>query len=98
MTKYPVRYGKKAEDVYYIDIFDDEIREIFDDLTKYGYSFIKDSKISRVIGMKFRPFKLSGIFNIGWNKYQYNTILALNQNYSIKKDEKNGNRYILFRF
>jgi len=98
MSRYVIRYGRKDKDVYYIDVFDEEIRDIFDDLVKYGYSFVKDSKIPRIFGAKLKPFRASGIFNIGWDKLGYISILALNHNYSIKKDEKNGNRFILFKF
>jgi len=98
MSKYPVRYGRKDKDVYYIDVFDDEIRQIFDDFSKYGYSFVNNNRLSRIFGMKFSAFRMSGIFSVGRDEMHSTSIFALNQNYSIKKDERKGNRYILFKF
>jgi len=89
---------RRGKDTYYIDVFDEGLYRIFEDLARYGYSIVQNTDKLRVFGVELRVFRLSGILRMGWDKLFYTTIVALDPSYTLRKDGKKPERFILKRY
>ena len=95
MRKYLIKFNKLKDGSYYIDVLNNDLQKIFDDLSKFGYSFIRNGNLSRAFGFYFKDLRKIGVIKMAWDKYSYTTIIALPYNYYLKKDKNRENRFIL---
>ena len=93
--KFGIKIKKRKDGSYYFEVLNDELREIFENLAKYGYAVVENSKIPRVIGNRFRDLRRLGVFMIGKDWYLYSSIIAISPDYTIKKDKEERNGFLL---
>lgn len=86
----------RCEDGYFFMVTGNSMKQIFVDISKYGYALVYDPYAVRMFGMKLRAFRVAGVFLIGWDKLKNITIIALSPKYKIKQDDENENKFYLY--
>ena len=98
MKKYIIKFKKLRDGSYHIYTLNEDLKRIFEDLAKFGYSFISNSDLARAFGIYFKDLRRMGVVKMAWDKHSYMTIIALPYNYNLKKDKNRENRFILSSF